>query len=245
MKTTLYLFLLAMFTYSDIDAQDLFTFEQNQITNNTFALDLNLYKSEGYTINHYIKLWDMGEPKDTLGKMYKYIEFGGSSNLYLIQDILTTKLYFGFGNGNYHSGGGNFYVFENVLLGLDLDYKLASKFNLTISGYSSIHLRDGKGKRALVDRYLWNYTMNYIVSKVLQAGIMFEQYILTETKPYIKITYSKYVWAGPTITLNLLQNKLKFQSSIGVDLIDYIDTGIKDSDKEIKEFYKMKIEYSF
>lgn len=244
MKKVLYLIILAVYSYSNSIAQNLLTFEQNPITNNTYTLDLNLYKDESLAINHYIKLWDMGEPQDTLGKIYKYIELGGSTNLSLIQDILTTKVHLGFGNGNYHSGGGNFAIFENAFFGLDLGYKITSDINVNLGGYASIHLRNGKGKRALIDKYLWNYTMNYKISKVLKAGLMFEQYVLTETKPYIKITYSKYVWAGPTITLNLLQNRLQIHSSIGVDLIDYIDTGIKDADKEIKEFYRLKIEYS-
>lgn len=245
MNKVIYFLVFSFIFNSKISAQNLFTFEQNPITNNTFTLGLNLYEDNNFAINHYIKLWDLSEPKDTLGKMYKYLELGGATSISLFKDVLTTEFQIGFGNGNYHSGGGNFYVFENIFFGIDLNYNLPSKINIALNGYASIHLRDGKGKRALVDRYLWNYTMNYQLTKILQTGLMLEQYILTETKPYIKITYSNYIWVGPTLTLHLLQNRLKFQSSLGVDLIDYIDTGIKDADKEIKEFYKMKIEYSF
>lgn len=225
-------------------SQPLFQFEHNQVTNNTYNLDLNLFEEGSYSLNHYISFWDIDEPRDTLGKLYNYIEIGFSANLELIRSALNSKFIIGLGNGNYHSGGGEFLSFESISVGAEFGYKISDKINWLFSGKSSFHLRNGKGLRPLTDRYLWNLSLYYIFNKV-DLGIMYEQYVLTQQGILGKNTFSKYVWLGPVLSIRLLKNKLTIKSSLGVDLIDYIDTYVKEADKNIKEFYKLQIDYYF
>ncbi len=245
MRKLINIIALLLLFYSYSTAEIVFSFEHNPIINNTYSLNIELFEDDGFAIDHFVKLWEVEGTTDTLGKIYNHIDLGASLNFFLPKDKFSSKLSLGFGNGNYHSGGGDFYVLENAFAGFDMDYNFSSKLNLVLGGFACIHLRSGNGNRPLIDRYLWNFNMNYRISKVLQLGLLFEQYILTETKPNYKISYSKYVWAGPTFTLNLLQNRLKLQSSLGIDFIDYIDTGVKSSEKKLKEFYKIKIYFSF
>lgn len=225
-------------------SQNFITFENNPILNKIYTIDLELYNDSSMQISHFVKLWEI-DFQDSLGKYHNHIDLGGSILLPLFKNKLPTKLSLGFGNGNYHSGGGVYRVMENVSFGMDVNYSLMRDINLNLMLYGSIHTFKGNGKRALIDRYLWNYSIIYRLSKILDLGLIFEQYFVTETKPHIKITYSKYLWVGPTATFNLFSDRLNIQSSLGADFIDYIDTGVAESQKEIKEFYKFKIQYSF
>lgn len=225
-------------------SQNLFKYEHNQVTNNTYSLDLNLLEDRILKLNHYVVLWDMGEPKDTLGVLYKYIELGCSANIELLKNSLNTGLNFGFGNGNYHSGGGDFLLFESISFGADFYYKLATKMNLQLKGNATIHIRNGEGMRSLIDRYLWNLSVYYSLTNKIDLGLMYEQYVLTQEGYYGKNTFSKYLWLAPIFSVKLLENKIRIQSSLGIDLIDYIDTWVKESDKEVREFYKLELEYS-
>lgn len=62
-------------------SQNLFKYEHNQVTNNTYSLNLNLLEKRSFKLNHYVVLWDMGKPKDTLGVLHNYIELGCSANI--------------------------------------------------------------------------------------------------------------------------------------------------------------------
>ncbi len=245
MKKIILISVVLLMFFQKSFSQNLLTFEYNPILNNIFSIELELYKDSSLQINHYIHFWEIDHFQDSLGQYYNHIDLGGNIFIPIYKNVLNTKLSFAFGNGNYHSGGGDFRVLENASFGLDINYSMNQKIELNLFGYSSIHLSKGNGKRALIDRYRWNYSLNYRLSNLLKLGLILEQYFVTETKPYIKITYSKYLWAGPTATLNLLSNRLKIQSSLGADFIDYIDSGVAEAQKEIQEFYKIIIQYTF
>lgn len=85
----------------------------------------------------------------------------------------------------------------------------------------------------------------YSLTNKIDFGLMYEQYVLTQKGYYGKNTFSKYLWLSPIISVKLLKNQLIIQSSLGIDLIDYIDTQVKELEKEIGEFYKIEFEYSF
>lgn len=72
----------------------------------------------------------------------------------MLKNSLNTCLNCGLGNGNYHSDGVEFLLFESISFGADFDYKLATKMNLQLKGNATIHLRNGEGMRSLIDRYL-------------------------------------------------------------------------------------------
>lgn len=162
----------------------------------------------------------------------------------MLKNSLNTHLNCGLGNGNYHSDGIEFLLFESISFGADFDYKLATKMNLQLKGNATIHLRNEEGMRSLIDRYLWNMSFTYSLTNKIDFGLMFEQYVPTQKGYYGKNPFSKYLWLSPIFSVKLLENKIKIQSSLGIDLIDYIDTWVKESDTEVGEFYKLELEYS-
>lgn len=245
MKTIILQICLCFLIFVSSNAQNKLTFEKSTFWDKKICLEIPLTTENSPNYAFYSKVWKVNLINDTLGQVFDEIEFGASYSLVIFNNKLKNQVNIGFGNGNYLSGSGSFLIFENFALGLQMQYDFSNSFHNLLNIGANFQLRSSSGIRPLMDFYRLEYQIKYSINNSISFGFLYDQVIFSEKKSNYRTTYSKHLWFGVLIEFSAISRNLITQVAGGADLIDYIDSGINDENKKIKEFAKILIKYSF
>jgi hypothetical protein len=190
----------------------------------------------------YGKIWESKEVTDTLGNIVASPEFGVGIVLPFFEKKLQLTPYLGIGNGNYHSGGGNSVFLDYLSIGLYANLFNFNKLSINSEFNGRFYIRNAAYIRPKINEFQWQINPEYNFYNEHKIGIFLSQYILHKKYWASSATFTQFFWTGLSYRISIPQAYLWF--SAGIDLVDYFDSGVSSQNKQLKDFYKLMINFN-
>lgn len=214
------------------------TINQNPLFGFTPSLELSFPLNDNLVFQPYVEYWVNNSFNDTIGYIFPGLEFGLGLKYSMKKLDITGSL--GIYSGNSYSGGGRNVIFDAVVPMLKFNYLLSDEFSLKFKGRAWIQGRLVSNLRYTFDDSELNANLDYKLNEKYDLGLFYSQYIVNK-KNQIEHTSSLFtscIAIGPTFTFKT--EKISLLVGYGLDLVDYVYTGIDPSDRVLKDYYQIR-----